>query len=339
MLQWLLSLKAGWEQWDVTSICAAAAAANSVDKLDWLATRFPRERSVGAHVAIASINAGAMQSLRWLAAAGYTFDSQYYTEAASSHGQFAVLQYLIDVVHCPWNPVEVRKAAAGKGTLEMLLWLAERENTVWSTATLSHLLDLAGQHGNLAVAQWLRAQGAEWPSSFLRHEWNQSHTYATCSYWSLNTLQWARANGCPCGDWSGETCVRLCSLERQKSTRSTSKGTQQLYDAVVWAHAAGCPCDSALHRRATEQLTVCREHTRAQRLFWLGFCIHWSEVVKTVGVLSALTVVFCKLYLLASASVPADDSGRQVVCFIFFGQIMMGCLFLLAFVIHEEVLM
>eukprot|EP00953_Heterococcus_sp_UTEX-ZZ885_P012267 7034-Heterococcus_DN1.PRE.4 len=46
-------------------------------------------------------SAGAMQSLRWLAAAGYKFSSQYYNEVASSHGHLAVLQYLIDVAHCP----------------------------------------------------------------------------------------------------------------------------------------------------------------------------------------------------------------------------------------------
>jgi hypothetical protein len=123
-----------------------------------------------------------MQSLQWLVAAGYNFNSQYYTEVASSHGQLEVLQYLIDVVHCHWNPMDVRTAAVGKGTLEMLLWLVDRDAAVWTTATLSQLLDIAGQHGNLEVAQWLRAQGAEWPSSFLHHEWQQPHT-PICAYW------------------------------------------------------------------------------------------------------------------------------------------------------------
>eukprot|EP00953_Heterococcus_sp_UTEX-ZZ885_P012266 7034-Heterococcus_DN1.PRE.3 len=105
----------------------------------------------------------------------------------------------------------------------MLLWLAGRlrEAVACDTATLSHLLNIAGQHGNLAVAQWLRAQGAEWPSSFLHHEWHQPHT-PICAYWSLNTMQWARANGCPWGSWSGKMCKLVVCVGKK------SKGMQQL---------------------------------------------------------------------------------------------------------------
>jgi hypothetical protein len=223
VLQWALSLKADWQDRDIKHICAIAAATSSIDKLEWLAAHYSPERCLRYVVANESIIAGALQSLQWLAAAGFSFDNgvrtrelnlhgdapigtivalmqahfvrlvsslnwrprplkccvsssshdsltpsshsvqhlllQGYTDEASSFGQLAVLQYLIDVAHCPWDPALLRRAAAEEyGTVATLQWLAERDGTVWSTAALSRLLDIAGQHGNLAVAQWLRAQ-------------------------------------------------------------------------------------------------------------------------------------------------------------------------------------
>jgi hypothetical protein len=100
----------------------------------------------------------------------------------------------------------MREAAAAFGTLATLQWLAGRDATAWNTAVLSRLLDVAGQYGNLIAAQWLRAQGAEWPDAFVR---SQPFYRSGYSYWSLNTMQWARTNGCPWGEWPSKLCVRL----------------------------------------------------------------------------------------------------------------------------------
>jgi hypothetical protein len=93
MLQWSLSLKTDWRDCEIESICANSAAANSVVKLNWLASRFPREYTLHYQVALAGSRAGALQSLHWLSAAGFNFDKPEYTAAASASRQLAVLQF------------------------------------------------------------------------------------------------------------------------------------------------------------------------------------------------------------------------------------------------------
>jgi hypothetical protein len=314
MLQWSVSLKTDWRDCDIDTICSSAAAGNSPTKLDWLGGRFPRDRLLLYDVVCASIRAGALQSLQWLAAAGVSFDNQYYSKIASACNQLAVLQYLIDDVHCLWDSAKVREAAAATGALATLQWLANRDAAVLSTAVLTRLLDIAGQHGNLAAAQWLRAQGAEWPTAFVRCDWQQIGYYKT-SYWQLNTMQWARANGCPWGAWSGDTCKLVCVHERYSFSFNVHK-MQQLRDAMVWAHAAGCPCNDTLHRRVTERLHG--EHKRAQRLdaavFRQGFCVRWCSVLVLAVKSSFLAVLLLKLYALASANLADDNVGGRVVC-------------------------
>jgi hypothetical protein len=343
MLQWLVSLKTDWLDYDIESICAAAAAVNSIDKLDWLATRFPREHILDFTVAYSSSRAGALQSLQWPVAAGFSFDDECYTEAASLHRQLPVLQYLIDVAHCPWDPVAVREAAAKTGAHVILQWLVERDGAVWSTATLSHLLNIAGQHGHLAAAQWLRTQGAEWPSRLLCHQPDFPHAASKYRYWSLNTMQLARANGCPWGRWPSERCAQLCIQERQycRQRRGYSlfwtpvrKDMQDLRCDVLWAHAVGCPCNSSLHSRATEHL---RARKRVQ-LFRLGFCICWRSVAERAVTCAFVLVVYSKLHALARVYITDDDVARDMMC-IMLTFLCFALLFLMVSLTLEELLL
>jgi hypothetical protein len=61
-----------------------------------------------------------------------------------------------------------------------------------SAEVLSSMLNAAGANDHLATAQWLRQQGAEWPSALL--------FTSVCGWdwveWSGETLAWARAEGC-----------------------------------------------------------------------------------------------------------------------------------------------
>eukprot|EP00953_Heterococcus_sp_UTEX-ZZ885_P016771 9409-Heterococcus_DN1.PRE.3 len=53
-----------------------------------------------------------------------------------------------------------------------------------STALLTQTLDVDACHNKLAAAQWLREQGAEWPTAL------------SLRYWKGEVLAWARAEGC-----------------------------------------------------------------------------------------------------------------------------------------------
>jgi hypothetical protein len=70
-------------------------------------------------------------------------------------------------VGCPWAVAEVRDAAFKLDSVEMLEWASSADSTAWTTAQLSEVLVVAGQNDKLRAAQWLRAAGAEWPTSFL----------------------------------------------------------------------------------------------------------------------------------------------------------------------------
>jgi hypothetical protein len=109
----------------------------------------------------------------------------------------------------------------------------------------------------MTAAVWLRAAGAEWPTSFLKR-------ISVCKIdcWPLRTMQWARANGCPWGTWSSSDCVSCCetmlsSLQVrdgnmwQRWANATDPRLLEMCDAMLWAHAAGCPCDSWLHQIVT----------------------------------------------------------------------------------------
>eukprot|EP00953_Heterococcus_sp_UTEX-ZZ885_P016488 9271-Heterococcus_DN1.PRE.3 len=54
-----------------------------------------------------------------------------------------------------------------------------------SAAQFTDLLRTAGVY-QLVIAQWLRQQGAEWPTQLRSHG----------RPWSTDALQWARAEGC-----------------------------------------------------------------------------------------------------------------------------------------------
>jgi hypothetical protein len=62
---------------------------------------------------------------------------------------------------------------------------------ILTAANLTNILNAAGGHDRLEVAQWLRQQGAEWPL-VLRTNY---HTGGPVS-WHGATFDWARAEGC-----------------------------------------------------------------------------------------------------------------------------------------------
>jgi hypothetical protein len=84
----------------------------------------------------------------------------------------------------------VRMTAAELGNIEILEYL--QLGGIMATADVrTRTLNITGTHNQLAAAQWLRQQGAEWPDALHYHG----------GLWSGATLAWARAEGCTSPFW------------------------------------------------------------------------------------------------------------------------------------------
>jgi hypothetical protein len=60
--------------------------------------------------------------------------------------------------------IETYMLAAQGGSVQILELLRERmQPAVWSVATLTEMLRVAGAYNHLAAAKWLKALGATWP--------------------------------------------------------------------------------------------------------------------------------------------------------------------------------
>jgi hypothetical protein len=144
-----------------------------------------------------------------LTSVGFLFGHAYYASTATTAGQLPALRYLVEEAGCPWNMAAVCKAALSYDNAEMLEWASNADAAVWTTAQLSELLVTAGQNDKLRVAAWLRAAGAEWPTSFFYQRPTQG---ASLRVWPVRSMLWARANGCPWGLWNHAMCTAVCTF-------------------------------------------------------------------------------------------------------------------------------
>jgi hypothetical protein len=110
--------------------------------------------------------------------------------AAVSCGHAHVLQWLL-AHSCPNNADELLRRAGSNGSIAIIALLAASAHPRWRALRL--MLQYAGGHSHLVAAQWLRAQGAEWPA-VLDCVCYLSGTSITV--WSGDVLAWARAEGC-----------------------------------------------------------------------------------------------------------------------------------------------
>jgi hypothetical protein len=86
------------------------------------------------------------------------------------HGHVDLLRWLVDN-GCPWVARDLCIAAAIGGCVEVLTYL-QQQGILTCTAALTDLLDLTGSSNKLAAAQWLREQGAGWPTTYDHHPWS-----------------------------------------------------------------------------------------------------------------------------------------------------------------------
>jgi hypothetical protein len=159
-----------------------AASSGNVKLMEWL-----RQRRVvfDAQTAVAAAAAGKIDVLRYLRSVGCEMD-EISCDMAAYYKHLDVLKYL-KAVGCEWDEREIGAAAAGGGSMEIMLYLQQwgikfNEATFASAAQagrmymLEFLLqqqcpfdaracDDAARAGNCDVLLWLRQHGCDWDTT------------------------------------------------------------------------------------------------------------------------------------------------------------------------------
>jgi hypothetical protein len=175
-LQFLRSRGCPWAD----DISNAAAASGSVPLMRWLREQGVAVSAITMQKAAAK---GKLQLCQYLRAEGCAWDL-HVSNVACKNGHTAVLQWLLEQ-GCPHSDEACCYFAAVHGHVPILAYL---QTLGWlaSADVLVKALLVAGAYNRLAAAQWLRQQGAEWPT-VLRYD-DKS--------WSDELVAWAKVEGC-----------------------------------------------------------------------------------------------------------------------------------------------
>jgi hypothetical protein len=190
-----------------TDLLNGAASSGELSTVIWLYTE--HDCGFDDNASLCCAGNGAIEVLQWLKQQGAVFDMTTMLAAAAS-GQQATCAYLYSVdcpldelasllaahnehwhivrwLHehgCQWNLNSLRRIAAAAGDIAAMSYLLQQEPV--PAIELSMMLNRAGAHDQLAVAQWLRQRGAQWPPAL-----------CSCDQsWSDDMIEWARAEGC-----------------------------------------------------------------------------------------------------------------------------------------------
>jgi hypothetical protein len=159
---------------------------------------------------------------------------------AAYNSNLSLLQWL-RASSCPWYE-ELVLTLAGNSvpSAAMLQWL-QTVTAPWSADMKSTMLNKAGLADNLATAQWLLAQGADWPAAFAEPVLAGS-SIKQC--WGLAAVQWAVASGSGWLDWRCETYA---------DGNFTSSAKKRAPAVLQWAHANDCPCTCGHQQQQQQQ--------------------------------------------------------------------------------------
>jgi hypothetical protein len=156
-----------------------AAQSGNVELMAWVL------QQPGTQLSGAAMNAAAMRGHTAMCQFLHTQQCSWgisSTSAAAASGHVDPLRWLVNN-GCPWDAHMLCMSAARSGSVEVLTYL-QHQGLPTSIALLTDMLDYAAYSIELAAAQWLREQGAEWPVRFKYGPWRGE------------VLAWARAEGC-----------------------------------------------------------------------------------------------------------------------------------------------
>jgi Ankyrin repeats (3 copies) len=171
------------ESWAEDSITTAAARGERKEMLLWL-----KQQGIlpTVHAMREAAQLDMLDMCLWLHAEGCPWDASVLNSAARD-GDFELVQALHER-GCPIDVYALCMHAARHGRVDVLQYLLQLPHQPqWTAQQLTALLNIAGEHEQLAVAKWLRQQGAEWPAVL---------GTATYRKWKGKLLQWARRAGC-----------------------------------------------------------------------------------------------------------------------------------------------
>jgi hypothetical protein len=178
LLRWCYELGCPWG--DASAATRYAAESGNVELMAWVLQQSGTQLSDDVMRTAAA--KGYIDMCRYLYQQQCPWNASSTREAAIK-GHANLLDWLINN-GCPWYARELCTCAASGGSVEVLTYL-QKQGLLTNTALLTELLDDAAWDNKLAAAKWSRAQGAEWPTRFIK--WRP---------WSHEVLQWAKAAGC-----------------------------------------------------------------------------------------------------------------------------------------------
>jgi Ankyrin repeats (3 copies) len=186
--------------WNLHGMMNSAALGGRFDVMQWLRTEHDVQYSASALTSAAEHDH--LDVIQHLRSEGCPWDAKACTAIASCNHRYtaagttasccATLRWLRD--HgCPWLVAEVRLKAAENGNIDILAY-AIQHGGMPNATELTKMLNIAGAYGKFEAAQWLRKQGAEWPTVLIYQKPESHEVFART--WHGATLDWARSEGC-----------------------------------------------------------------------------------------------------------------------------------------------
>jgi hypothetical protein len=159
-----------------------------------------------------------------------------FTLQAAKCEQLEVLQWL-HKCGCP----TVINWAVYKGQVRILAWVCSVKADPCGDDLLHRSLTQAGRAGSMFAVEWLRAQGARWPDSFVAYD---CYPQMGNKCGSLDAVMWALANRCTWGNWRCQDLapdpVRSDSIFRGPELlidgQTYVSGLEMAAELFMWAH-------------------------------------------------------------------------------------------------------
>lgn len=169
---------------------AVAARAGHISVMVWLMEQGCAITADVCEAAVhGSVGVGSVAVFDWLRDFGHFISRPelYHgviscTASVAAHS-LMVMKWLKEVAEFPWDAAELAKYAAVYGKLECLQYIHQHGGP-FTAEQLTDQLHIAGQCVNISTAQWLRTQGAPWPTA-------DRLQYA----WFDRVMEWARSVG------------------------------------------------------------------------------------------------------------------------------------------------
>jgi hypothetical protein len=195
-LQWLHTVKGYALNADVSE---RAASCGNIEILQWLATVCASKIVHTEQAMTAACANGHIQTVQYLMSRGSKYWDAQCCDVAARTGQLDLIKWM--VINEPFSStMNTRRydgmmySAAVFGSIDVLHWLRYEHHVQYNAS----LIQRAAANNQLAVIQYLRAEGCPWDTSACTAAAGYGSMYNTNAQSDrCETLQWLHENGCP----------------------------------------------------------------------------------------------------------------------------------------------